>query len=49
MKIISDKNLYSIKLKNNLKKKLKNISFNKSIFFVIGGDGFMLKTLKKYN
>ena len=49
MKIISDKNLYSIKLKNNLKKKLKNISFNKNIFFVIGGDGFMLKTLKKYN
>tara|TARA_B100001057_G_scaffold497689_1_gene602510 strand:- start:5500 stop:6288 length:789 start_codon:yes stop_codon:yes gene_type:complete len=49
MKIISDKNLYSIKLKNNLIKKLKNISFNKNIFFVIGGDGFMLKTLKKYN
>ena len=49
MKIISYKNLYSIKLKYNLIKKLKNISFNKNIFFVIGGDGFMLKTLKKYN
>ena len=48
-RIISDKNLYSVKLKNNLIKKLKNISFNKNIFFVIGGDGFMLKTLKKYN
>ena len=46
-KIISDTNSNSIKIKtfliNNLKKeKLKN-----NVFIVIGGDGFMLKTLKK--
>ena len=46
--IISDKNIRSLKIKKFL---LKNIKKNKylkpNLIIVIGGDGFMLKTLKK--
>ena len=46
-KIISDKNSKSQKIKSFLLKKLKNNKLKKNFFIVIGGDGFMLKTLKK--
>ena len=47
--IIFDKNLKSIKIKNDLFKKLKSFqSSSKNLVIVIGGDGFMLQTLKKY-
>ena len=48
--IISDNNSSSIKLKKILIKILhsKNIK-RKNLIIVIGGDGFMLQTLKKYN
>ena len=46
--IISDKNKKSIKLKKIITRKLKSSKFNKlDIIIVIGGDGFMLQTLKK--
>tara|TARA_B100001769_G_C22091200_1_gene588525 strand:- start:54 stop:839 length:786 start_codon:yes stop_codon:yes gene_type:complete len=46
--IFFDKTKNSIKICNLLKKKIKSFSIIKSNFFiVIGGDGFMLKTLKK--
>jgi len=46
--IISDKNLKSYKIKNLLLKKFNgNKVKNKNIVIVIGGDGFMLQTLKK--
>ena len=48
--IISDKNNFSIKIKKFLYKSLKNHSVsNSNLIIVIGGDGFMLETLKKYN
>ncbi len=47
-KIICDTNSKSKKIKSFLIKKLKNIKLNPNLFIVIGGDGFMLKTLKKY-
>ena len=48
IKIISDTNKKSIKIKNFLRKNLKYYSVNRSnLVIVIGGDGFMLKTLKK--
>ena len=48
--IVFDKNNFSIRIKNFLYKKLKNYSVSKSnIIIVIGGDGFMLEMLKKYN
>ena len=48
--IIFDKNNTSIKIKNFLLKNLKTYSLIKSnLIIVIGGDGFMLSTLKKYN
>ena len=48
--IVFDKNNFSIKIKNILYKKLKNHSvLNSNLIIVIGGDGFMLETLKKYN
>ena len=48
IKIISDKNLKSLKIKNNILKILNNSFFKKTnISVVIGGDGFMLQTLKK--
>ncbi len=46
--IISDKNLKSIKIKIFLEKNKKKIKLKKkNITIVIGGDGFMLHTLKK--
>ena len=48
VQIISDKNKKSYKIKSALINKLKNIDLLKSnITIVIGGDGFMLQTLKK--
>jgi len=46
--IISDKNKKSSKIKNLLLKKIKSSDFKKeNLIIVIGGDGFMLQTLKK--
>ena len=46
--ITSDKNLKSLNIKIKLKKLFKNKKINISnLVFVIGGDGFMLETLKK--
>ena len=48
IQIISDKNSKSQKIKSKLIHKLENHNFVKSnIIIVIGGDGFMLQTLKK--
>jgi|TARA_B110000305_G_C19420399_1_gene630581 NAD+ kinase len=47
-KIICDKNKVSLKIKNLLIKKIYNTEFKKNnLVIVIGGDGFMLETLKK--
>ena len=47
--IISDKNLKSQKIRNTLIKILnKSEPLKSNIMIVIGGDGFMLKTLKKH-
>ena len=46
-RIISDKNKKSQKIKLFLIKKLRNIKLKSNLYIVIGGDGFMLKTLKK--
>ena len=47
--IISDNNNKSLKIKSYLKNKFKFYNFLKSnIVIVIGGDGFMLNTLKKF-
>jgi NAD+ kinase len=47
-KIISDKNKKSNNIKKKLSKKLNNHQFKQNnIVIVIGGDGFMLETLKK--
>tara|TARA_Y100000741_G_scaffold7973_1_gene6677 strand:- start:148 stop:918 length:771 start_codon:yes stop_codon:yes gene_type:complete len=49
-KIISDKNKKSLRIKTFLLKNIKKIKTIKSnLIIVIGGDGFMLKTLKKNN
>ena len=46
--IISDTNIKSLRIKKYLIKKIKTNSIKKSnLVIVIGGDGFMLKTLKK--
>jgi len=46
--IITDKNKISANIKKQLIKKLNNHQFKQSnLVIVIGGDGFMLKTLKK--
>ena len=46
--IISDKNKKSSKIKNLLIKKIKSSYFKKeNLIIVIGGDGFMLQTLKR--
>ena len=46
--IISDKNKKSTYIKNQLIKLINNHNFNKpKLVIVIGGDGFMLETLKK--
>ncbi len=48
IQIISDKNLKSQKIKKYLVNLLQNIEIKKSnLTIVIGGDGFMLQTLKK--
>ena len=48
LQIISDKNKKSSKIKNLLLKKIKSSHFKKeNLIIVIGGDGFMLQTLKK--
>ena len=47
--IIFDKTISSLKILADLKKNIKSVSLSKSNFFVvIGGDGFMLKILKKF-
>ena len=47
--IISDRNKKSSIIKNSLLKKLKNQQLKQNdLVIVIGGDGFMLETLKKY-
>ena len=49
IQIISDKNPKSFKIKTLLEKVIKKNEVKKSKFtIVIGGDGFMLQTLKKY-
>ena len=46
--IVFDKTKKSIKIKLIIEKKIKTTSLNKSdLIIVIGGDGFMLQTLKK--
>ena len=46
--IISDKNLKSLRIKRQINNILKKKPINKpNIIIVIGGDGFMLQTLKK--
>jgi NAD+ kinase len=48
LQIISDKNKKSSKIKNILIKKINKEQFKKdNLIIVIGGDGFMLQTLKK--
>ena len=48
LQIISDKNIKSYKIKKLLVKKLDQEQFKKdNLIIVIGGDGFMLQTLKK--
>jgi NAD+ kinase len=48
LQIISDKNKKSLNIKNILIKKINSNNFQtKNIIIVIGGDGFMLQTLKK--
>jgi NAD+ kinase len=48
LQIISDKNKKSSKIKNILIKKINKVQFKKeNLIIVIGGDGFMLQTLKK--
>ena len=47
--VISDKNSRSFKIKNAVLKKINTHSLSKSnLIIVIGGDGFMLKVLKKF-
>ncbi len=48
--IVSDRNKKSLKIKNLVLKKINLYPINKaSIIIVVGGDGFMLETLKKLN
>ena len=48
LQIISDKNKKSLKIKNLIIKKINQVNFKKeNLIIVIGGDGFMLQTLKK--
>ena len=49
VQIISDNNKKSVRIKNIISKKvLKNFKHKFNIVIVIGGDGFMLQTLKKH-
>ena len=48
VQIISDKNQKSLKIKSVIQKKINQNEIKRSnITIVIGGDGFMLQTLKK--
>ena len=48
--ILFDNTQLSKKIKNFLDHKIQNISLNKcNLIIVVGGDGFMLSSLKKYN
>ena len=48
IQIISDKNKKSLKIKSFISKKLSSFKIKKdNVVIVIGGDGFMLQTLKK--
>ena len=48
VQIISDRNKKSLKIKSLLLKKINSNQFyKKNLIIVIGGDGFMLQTLKK--
>ena len=48
VQIVSDKNQKSLKIKSLIQKKIKQNNIKRSnIIIVIGGDGFMLQTLKK--
>jgi len=48
IQIISDKNKRSLLIKNQIIKKIKKVNFDDAkLIIVIGGDGFMLQTLKK--
>ena len=48
VQIISDKNQRSLKIKSVIQKKISQNKVKRSnIIIVIGGDGFMLQTLKK--
>ena len=48
IQIISDKNKKSLKIKSILQKQINSKNIKKSnVVIVIGGDGFMLQTLKK--
>ena len=48
--IVSDRNRASTIIKKSVLKKVQKFSIDKSnLIIVIGGDGFMLTTLKKYN
>ena len=48
--IIADKNKRSVSIKNLVLKKINSYSLQKSnLIIVIGGDGFMLEILKKFN
>ena len=48
LQIISDKNKKSLNIKNILLKKISSYNFQyKNLTIVIGGDGFMLQTLKR--
>ena len=48
--IVSDKNKKSEKIKSKVIKKIKKSQFRqKKLIIVIGGDGFMLQTLKKFH
>ena len=46
IQIISDTNKKSLKIKSLIRRQLNKINF-KNLIIVIGGDGFMLKTLKR--
>ncbi len=48
--ILFDNTKQSKKIKNYLNENIKNVSLNRcNLIIVIGGDGFMLSSLKKYN
>ena len=49
MQIIFDKNQKSKTIRNTILKKIALYKFKKhNLIIVVGGDGFMLQTLKKY-